>query len=976
MDPVAAGITPVVAPGVDGLRELRPFAIAQQHQTLLALQRTQGNAAVHRLLTRDGATGNGATTMSQVGLREARVPLHTSTRPEGPKTSIQRHTAETLEEPENAIQRMVLQRDLASEISEATSGWGTDEQAIFDAIDRASADAKRAVLNDRAVIADLRDELSGSELGKAMVKLGQPLADQIDYAIAGAGTDDDALFFAIESAATPDDQRRLVTRNPALMVRLRDDLSQEDAGRAMRGLKASLTEQLYAAVEGLGTDEAGILAAINAAPADQKQASLRDRALMERLVDDQNTSEMLATLKALGASLADRLNMAMDGWGTDEDAIYKIAEDADATQRREILGNSALMARLRDELTQSEMLRALTSLGSSLADMLMICMDDSVDSAKIISLLTAADETARIRVKENSALVGRMQTGMPPESYAQVCTLIGIPVPGAADGADTRDAGVAEGGTEAGAGGTEADAGVTDAGVAATGVDAGVTGAGAGGAGAAAAPPEPATLVGKVSAALDAAPPNPAAAVAAVITAAAGERATIADDTALRERLYAAIDQAQLLQVMAALGIGLASRLAALIARNATVADIQTHITAATPAEKRTVLDDRVLIERLVEYGGEAQRIALLAALGDTVGNQIDQLLAGTPTLPALKTMISAATEAQRQEIMANIGLMGRISGAFGRHEYLQVQILLLYGNEATYPGPVTALVAALSGTPTLATVRTPIGNLADADLVMVKTVVREYMRPSLSEADFGTLLLMLDQGLIAEETINQDWNETLQVGDMTDPAVVFAPQVFTGNQGFDIGYYRDRVQVTCRIQFSTPTLDFTAKAALPGLMTQWETMIEAAWDNKFSLRNAARNLPIRINMVYNSGAPHHRVNVGSDVNVAWPGYNTANWYYQANNYNHALAPLHEFGHMLGNPDEYDLSPIDFTTTVGTAPTAANSTAVADSAGNTRVTHLTSLMGGGGTVERRHLNYFTNWINSKRLAGEPAYTLV
>ncbi|MEA2593837.1 MAG: hypothetical protein QOF01_306 [Thermomicrobiales bacterium] len=939
------GAARVAAGGGDGLSALRRFPTVHRHQTLLALQRTHGNTAVQRLLAGDRGTA---------------IRRHASEELGPSATAIQRHTSTVLEEPENAIKRMplqraVIQRDLASELSDAVSGIGTDEDAIFAALDAASADAKRAVLNNPGLIADLRGDLSGTDLGMTMVKLGQPLADQIDYAISGDGTDDDALFYAIESSATPDEQRRLVTRNPELMVRLRDDLSQEDAGRAMRGLKASLTEQLYAAVEGAGTDEAGILAAINAAPADQKLAALHDRALMERLTEDQNTSEMLDTLKALGASLADRLNMAMDGLGTDEDAIYAIAEEATAPQRREILGNSALMARLRDELTQPEMLRALTSLGGSLADMLMICLDDDVDSAKIVSLLEGADDTQKAQVRENTALVGRLQAGMPEESYAQVCELIGLHVPGAeeeiVDAGDTGDAGTNTGdaGTETGDAGT---------------------------AGETAEPEEPTTLVGKVSAALDEAPPNGAGAIAAISTAAVAERATVGDDTALRERLYAALDQPQLLQVMTLLGVGIASRLATLIARNAAIADIQAHITVATAYEKRAVLDDRVLIERLVEYAGETQRTLLLAALGDTLGNQIDQLLAGTPTLAALKTMISAATEPQRQEIAANVGLMGRIAGAFTSHEYFRIKILLIYGSEAAFPAPVTALIAALAGVPTLSAVRTPIGNLPDADLAKVKVAIREYMRPLLNDADFGTLGRMLDQGLIVDETIDEDWNETLQIGDASAPGTVFTPQTFTGNRGFDVGYYRDRVQVTVRLQFSTPTFDFDAKAALPGLMTQWEAMIEAAWDNKFSLRNAVRTLPIRIDMVYNSGTPHHHVNVGSAVDVSWPGYNTANWYYQAKNYDHTLAPLHEFGHMLGNPDEYNLSPIDFQNTVGTAPTAGNATTVTDSAGNTRHTHRTSLMGGGGTVEGRHLNYFTNWLNKQRLPGEPAYTLV
>src|SRR5688500_10670189 len=71
----AAGVVRVFAGGGDGLPTLRRLAAVQQHQTVLALQRTHGNAAVQRLLTRD--------------------------RP----TAVRRHAATELTEPENAIRR-------------------------------------------------------------------------------------------------------------------------------------------------------------------------------------------------------------------------------------------------------------------------------------------------------------------------------------------------------------------------------------------------------------------------------------------------------------------------------------------------------------------------------------------------------------------------------------------------------------------------------------------------------------------------------------------------------------------------------------------------------------------------------------------------------------------------------------------------------------------------------------------------------
>jgi hypothetical protein len=162
--------------------------------------------------------------------------------------------------------------------------------------------------------------------------------------------------------------------------------------------------------------------------------------------------------------------------------------------------------------------------------------------------------------------------------------------------------------------------------------------------------------------------------------------------------------------------------------------------------------------------------------------------------------------------------------------------------------------------------------------------------------------------------------------------------------------------------------------------------MIETAWDNIYSLRNAIHTLPIRVNCNFTEGSPHHTVNVRSDTNPSWPAYNQGNWYYAATNYS-AYAPIHEFGHMLGNPDEYNLSDADYQSAVGSDPnTDGQAVKETDAAGKERFTNP-SVMGSnagatGGTVEKRHLNYFTNWINSHRRRNadntfaEGAFTLV
>src|SRR5688572_32052946 len=83
----------VFAGGGDGLPALNRFASVQKHQTLLALQRTHGNSAVQRLLTR---------TVGVDGVVEAPRPT-IADGSGGKATAVQRHSATALAEPENAI---------------------------------------------------------------------------------------------------------------------------------------------------------------------------------------------------------------------------------------------------------------------------------------------------------------------------------------------------------------------------------------------------------------------------------------------------------------------------------------------------------------------------------------------------------------------------------------------------------------------------------------------------------------------------------------------------------------------------------------------------------------------------------------------------------------------------------------------------------------------------------------------------------
>jgi hypothetical protein len=177
---------------------------------------------------------------------------------------------------------------------------------------------------------------------------------------------------------------------------------------------------------------------------------------------------------------------------------------------------------------------------------------------------------------------------------------------------------------------------------------------------------------------------------------------------------------------------------------------------------------------------------------------------------------------------------------------------------------------------------------------------------------------------------------------------------------------------------------DDGAKSKLTEYRNRLEPQIEGIWDGKYSLRNANRTIPITINCNFTSDNPHHSINVyAKSTGVNYGEYNLSNWYPDAAGFS-TLAPAHEFGHMLGNRDEYNLSQADYIGTVGTDPTTdASATKETDDVGAERFTN-DSVMGGNvaGRVDPRHLTYFVNWMNTNRRKNadgtffEPAFAIV
>ena len=220
----------------------------------------------------------------------------------------------------------------------------------------------------------------------------EQIATILRSAVEGWGTDEETIFNAL-TGRTPTEITEIEAAYEALSGgerledRLRSELSGQDLSRALSLLKGetAATEtarRLWDAMGGLGTDEEAIYAAVGGRTAEQwtliQQAyqEMGNASLMSDLRDELNDSEWqyLQTLlpEAAGGAvteedratvIANRLEAAVEGLGTDETAIYAAltghsdAELREIERRFQLLTGQELDARLRDELTDSEYAR-------------------------------------------------------------------------------------------------------------------------------------------------------------------------------------------------------------------------------------------------------------------------------------------------------------------------------------------------------------------------------------------------------------------------------------------------------------------------------------------------------------------------------------------------------------------------------------------------------------------------------------------
>jgi hypothetical protein len=294
--------------------------------------------------------------------------------------------------------------EAARQIWNAVRGVGTDEASIYAAVAgrtteqwQAIQDAYRQMANE-SLIGRLQDELSSGEWSHLQSLLpgaqggavtpedrATVAANQIQAAVSGPGTDEEAIYSAL-TGRTETELQEIARRYKLLTgedmdARLRDELTDSEYARVQLLLHPLNTPERVAralrdAVEGPGTDESAIMAILTGRSAAElaqiraTYAQLYSESLVERLRDELSGADLAQALQLELTGVlepADEIYIAISGPGTDEERLFAVLREIGTSQatikttidRYAAKGYGDMLADIRDDLSGSELDRAI-----------------------------------------------------------------------------------------------------------------------------------------------------------------------------------------------------------------------------------------------------------------------------------------------------------------------------------------------------------------------------------------------------------------------------------------------------------------------------------------------------------------------------------------------------------------------------------------------------------------------------------------
>jgi hypothetical protein len=259
----------------------------------------------------------------------------------------------------------------------------------------------------------------------------------------------------------------------------------------------------------------------------------------------------------------------------------------------------------------------------------------------------------------------------------------------------------------------------------------------------------------------------------------------------------------------------------------------------------------------------------------------------------------------------------------------------------------------------------TPAANLLTGGL---PRDIQVGLRKELGGKEYQRAVQMLTDGLLTWEEIDSSRTEEhYELKDASDPTKGYELVDFKVESKYEINYTRTALHVKVRIKL-------TGEQATAAHRAIWENGIAAKWNNAFHVENG-RRLPIVFEPVWVPNNAHHEIKLHKPPVVR---EDAANWYAGPNanpgpgaaqDTTDANTAAHEFGHLIGLADEYNLTAADYQKMTGSAPPPGPMPA-----GGYDTTSVMAVI--TGPVEGRHMRPFVNWLNRHRLPGERPYRVV
>jgi hypothetical protein len=241
-----------------------------------------------------------------------------------------------------------------------------------------------------------------------------------------------------------------------------------------------------------------------------------------------------------------------------------------------------------------------------------------------------------------------------------------------------------------------------------------------------------------------------------------------------------------------------------------------------------------------------------------------------------------------------------------------------------------------------------------------------EGLRSELSGSQYQRAVRMLTSDVLNSAEVDESRTEAhYELKDPNDASQGYALQDFLVHGKYEIVYTRSELRIKVRVGFTglTPT---------PAHLAIWTNGITSKWNGKYHIENG-RRLAVVFEPIFGSPNAHHSIELHAPPVVR---EDAANWYAGPNanptgttkDTTDADTAAHEFGHLIGMADEYNLTAADYERFTGSAPTGPMPAAGHDT---------TSVMAViTGPVEGRHIAPFVAWLNANRLPGETPYRLV